>query len=50
MDETGSRQYPEKPARVYLFGTCLIDMFCPEAGMDARTPARARGNRGSFPG
>ena len=24
----------EKPRRVYLFGTCLIDLFYPEAGVD----------------
>lgn len=35
MAETGSRQYPAKPARVYLFGTCLIDLFRPDAGLDA---------------
>ena len=35
MDAAGSRQYPEKPEKVYLFGTCLIDLFCPEAGMNA---------------
>jgi L-lactate dehydrogenase complex protein LldE len=30
------RQYPaEKPRRVYLFGTCVVDLFFPEAGMDA---------------
>lgn len=34
MNESGSRHYPEKPQAVYLFGTCLIDLFCPEAGMD----------------
>lgn len=27
------RQYPEKPNKVYFFGTCLIDMFYPTAGM-----------------
>ncbi|ABC28138.1 Fe-S oxidoreductase [Hahella chejuensis KCTC 2396] len=27
------RAYPEKPAQVYFFGTCLIDLFYPEAGM-----------------
>ncbi|MBX8599403.1 (Fe-S)-binding protein [Pseudomonas cichorii] len=32
----GPRQYPtEKPQRVYLFGTCVVDLFFPEAGMDA---------------
>ncbi|MDO8789338.1 MAG: (Fe-S)-binding protein [Sulfuritalea sp.] len=29
-----SRIYPVKPADVYLFATCLIDQFAPEAGMD----------------
>ncbi|WP_431686727.1 (Fe-S)-binding protein [Hahella sp. NBU794] len=27
------RAYPEKPEQVYFFGTCLIDLFYPEAGM-----------------
>jgi len=27
--------YPPKPEKVYFFGTCLIDLFYPEAGMDA---------------
>ena len=27
------RLYPEKPQKVYYFGTCLADMFYPEAGM-----------------
>lgn len=26
-----------KPAHVYFFGTCLLDVFLPEAGMDAMT-------------
>jgi L-lactate dehydrogenase complex protein LldE len=25
--------YPEKPKKIYYFGTCLMDMFYPEAGM-----------------
>ena len=25
--------YPEKPENAYYFGTCLMDMFYPEAGM-----------------
>lgn len=30
------RQYPsQKPAQVYLFGTCIVDLFFPEAGMDS---------------
>ncbi len=27
--------YPPKPEKVYLYGTCLIDMFYPQAGLDA---------------
>ncbi len=26
--------YPSKPEKVYFFGTCLIDLFYPEAGLD----------------
>ena len=29
------RQYPAKPQQVYLFGTCVVDLFFPEAGLDA---------------
>ena len=29
------RDYPQKPARVYLFGTCLVDIFYPDAGVAA---------------
>ena len=25
--------YPPKPAKVYFYGTCLVDMFYPDAGM-----------------
>ena len=28
------RRYPAKPDNVYLFATCLIDQFKPEAGLD----------------
>ncbi|MRI31586.1 oxidoreductase [Endozoicomonas sp. OPT23] len=45
-DQTGSdeprkclapepRAYPEKPEKVYLYGTCLVDLLQPEAGLDA---------------
>ncbi|MEI6803182.1 MAG: (Fe-S)-binding protein [Burkholderiales bacterium] len=30
----GQRSYPAKPADVYLFATCLIDQFAPQAGLD----------------
>lgn len=29
-----ARQYPAKPADVYLFSTCLVDQFSPQAGLD----------------
>ena len=29
------RQYPAASAHVYLFATCLVDLFVPEAGLDA---------------
>lgn len=29
------RQYPPPSQHVYLFGTCVIDLFMPEAGLDA---------------
>ncbi|MBI5922563.1 MAG: (Fe-S)-binding protein [Betaproteobacteria bacterium] len=28
------RQYPPKPGNAYLFATCLVDQFAPEAGLD----------------
>jgi L-lactate dehydrogenase complex protein LldE len=31
----GARQYPPKPANAYLFATCLVDQFAPQAGLDA---------------
>jgi L-lactate dehydrogenase complex protein LldE len=33
-EKSSGRQYPSKPSAAYLFGTCLIDQFAPEAGMD----------------
>lgn len=30
-----SRHYPASPSQVYLFGTCVIDLFMPQAGLDA---------------
>lgn len=33
-DHRSSRRYPAKPADAYLFATCLIDQFAPEAGFD----------------
>ncbi len=30
----GARHYPPKPTDVYLFATCLVDQFVPQAGLD----------------
>jgi L-lactate dehydrogenase complex protein LldE len=30
-----ARHYPSPPTHVYLFATCLIDLFVPQAGLDA---------------
>ncbi len=35
LDAPSPRHYPRKPADVYLFATCLVDQFAPEAGLDA---------------
>lgn len=44
------RQYPsEKPRRVYLFGTCVVDLFYPEAGMDAIHLLEREGIRVDYP-
>ena len=32
-DAPSTRTYPPKPADVYLFATCLVDQFAPEAGL-----------------
>jgi L-lactate dehydrogenase complex protein LldE len=34
FDSLSARQYPSKPVDVYLFATCLVDQFAPEAGLD----------------
>ncbi|WP_434777723.1 (Fe-S)-binding protein [Neisseria sp. Ec49-e6-T10] len=38
-----------KPTNVYFFGTCLIDLFLPEAGMDAITLLEQQGVLVHFP-
>lgn len=38
-----------KPSDVYFFGTCLLDMFMPEAGMDAITLIEQQGIRVHYP-
>ena len=44
-----ARRYPPKPADVYLFGTCVIDVFFPGAGMDAIHLLEREGIRVHFP-
>ncbi|RRJ83205.1 (Fe-S)-binding protein [Aestuariirhabdus litorea] len=29
------RTYPAKPEKIYLYGTCLVDLLAPQAGIDA---------------
>lgn len=43
------RTYPEKPAEVTLFGTCVVDLFFPEAGLDAIRLLEREGIRVRFP-
>ncbi|WP_064604846.1 (Fe-S)-binding protein [Photobacterium sp. J15] len=37
------RIYPAKPDKVYFYATCLVDMFDPEAGLDAITLLEQQG-------
>jgi L-lactate dehydrogenase complex protein LldE len=39
----------DKPGAVYFFGTCLIDLLCPEAGLSAMRLLRREGIRVIFP-
>ena len=41
--------YPEKPAKVYFFGTCLMDAIYPEAGMAAIRLLQREGLEVVFP-
>jgi L-lactate dehydrogenase complex protein LldE len=45
----GPRRYPRKPADVYLFATCLVDQFAPEAGLDTVRLLEREGIRVHFP-
>jgi L-lactate dehydrogenase complex protein LldE len=44
-----ARTYPPRPEAVYFYGTCLVDMFVPEAGMDAIALLEREGIRVIFP-
>jgi len=46
---TGNRDYPQRPAKVYFFGTCLIDLFYPEAGIAGMQLIRREGVEVIFP-
>lgn len=37
------RIYPSKPSKVYFYATCLVDVFDPEAGLDAMTLLKQQG-------
>ncbi len=43
------RSYPPKPRNVYLYATCLVDMFHPEAGLDTVSLLEREGIRVHFP-
>lgn len=44
------REYPSvKPTQVYLYGTCLVDVFFPEAGIDAIHLLEREGIKVNFP-
>ena len=43
------RNYPAKPDKVYFFGTCLADLFYPEAGMAGIKLILQQGVRVIFP-
>ncbi len=42
-------RYPEKPQNVYYFGTCLVDMIYPEAGMAGIKLIQREGLKVIFP-
>lgn len=43
------RSYPAKPADVYLFGTCLVDLFDPETGISTISLLEREGIRVHYP-
>jgi L-lactate dehydrogenase complex protein LldE len=43
------RTYPDPPEAVYFFGTCLIDMFYPQAGLAGIKLIQSEGVRVIFP-
>jgi L-lactate dehydrogenase complex protein LldE len=49
MMHTAPRRYPPKPGSVYFFGTCLVDLFYPDAGLAAVELIEREGVRVIFP-
>lgn len=49
MTQTLKRIYPDKPDKVYLYGTCLIDSLYPDSGIDAVALLEAHGIEVIFP-
>ena len=43
------RSYPSKPTDVYLFATCLVDQFSPQAGLDTVNLLEREGIRVHYP-
>ena len=43
------KQYPDKPQSVYFFGTCLIDLLYPEAGLAGMELIQREGVKVIFP-
>ena len=46
---SSARHYPQKPERVYFFGTCLIDLLYPEAGLAGMELIRREGVEVIYP-
>lgn len=47
--ERPARVYPPRPPVVYFYGTCLVDLFVPAAGLDAIALLEREGIRVIFP-
>jgi len=49
MEERADRSLAARPGSVYVFGTCLVDLFFPEAGLSAIRLLEREGLRVIFP-
>lgn len=49
MTEQHAQIHPTHPRDVYLFGTCVLDIFMPQAGMDVVTLLESQDIRVHFP-